>query len=111
MRYIRSRRRLCVAATTCPTAPRSTAVVISVHTGDAVSRIFAASWKRDAICAACRGKKSASLLTACIVFGVAAGDPIFRYGNCFSGAAPGDGMLHFAVRDTGIGIAKDKQGI
>jgi hypothetical protein len=30
-------------------------------------------------------KKSASLLTACIVFGVARGEPIFRYGKCFSG--------------------------
>src|SRR5262249_19907922 len=35
-RYIRLRRRLCVKATTCPTAARSTAVVICVHTGDAV---------------------------------------------------------------------------
>src|SRR6266436_2482600 len=85
MRYIPSRRRPCVAATTCPTAARSTAVVISVHTGDAVSRILAVWWKREAICAACGGKKSASLLTAFIVFGVASGDPIFRYGNCFSG--------------------------
>ena len=29
------------------TCPRSTAVVISVHTGDAVSRILAASWKPE----------------------------------------------------------------
>src|SRR5439155_2151759 len=28
-------------------------------------------------------QKSASLLTACIVFGVASGEPIFRYGKCF----------------------------
>ena len=30
-------------------------------------------------------------LTASIVFGVASGDPIFRYGNCFSGALIRDG--------------------
>src|SRR5438132_3159995 len=30
--------------------------------------------------------RSASVLTACSVFGVACGEPIFRYGNCFSGA-------------------------
>jgi hypothetical protein len=46
-----------------------------------------------AIWAACRVRKSASLLTACIVFGVAPGDPIFRYGSCFSGAS-------FTNRDT-----------
>jgi hypothetical protein len=34
-------------------------------------------WKSEAICAACRIKKSASVLTACIVFGVAAGEPVF----------------------------------
>ena len=56
-----------------PTAARSTAVVISVHTGDTVIRILAVWWKREAICTACRGRKSASLLTACIVFGVADG--------------------------------------
>src|SRR6266550_1622649 len=61
MRYIRSRRLPCVAATTCPTAARSTAVAISVHTGDAVSKILAVWWKREAICAACRVRKSASL--------------------------------------------------
>jgi hypothetical protein len=83
MRYIRSRRRLCVAATTCPTAPRSTAVVTSVHTGDAVSRILAVWWKREVIWAACRTKKSASLLTASIVFGVAAGDPIISLRKVF----------------------------
>src|SRR6266436_8826074 len=77
MRYIRLRRRPCVEATTCPTGARSTAVVISVHTGDAVSRILAAWWEREAICAACRVRKSASLLTASIVFGVAPGDPAF----------------------------------
>ena len=31
-------------------------------------------WKREAICAACRVRKSAPLLTASIVFGVASGD-------------------------------------
>jgi hypothetical protein len=47
-----------------------------------VSRILAAQWKREAICAACRVKKSASVLSACIVFGVAPGEPIFHYGKC-----------------------------
>jgi hypothetical protein len=37
------------------------------------------------VVAACRVRKSASLLTASIVFGVARGEPIFRYGNRFSG--------------------------
>ena len=37
--------------TTCPTAARSTAVVINVHIGDAVSRILAASWNREGISA------------------------------------------------------------
>src|SRR5215510_9705677 len=87
MRYIRWHRRPCVEATTCPTVARCTAVVICVHTGDAVSRILVVWWKREAICAACRLNKSASLLTTCIVFRVAAGEPIFRYGNCFSGAS------------------------
>src|SRR6266404_2497345 len=50
MRYIRLQRKPYVEATTCPTAARSTAVAISVHTGDAVSRILAAWWKREAIC-------------------------------------------------------------
>src|SRR5215472_16532168 len=85
MRYIRWHRRPCVEATTCPTAARSTAVVICVHTGDAVSRILVVWWKREAICGAGRLNKSASLLTTCIVFRVAAGEPIFRYGKCFSG--------------------------
>jgi hypothetical protein len=49
MRYIRSRRMPCVEATTCPTAARSAAVVISVHAGDAVSRILAVWWKREGI--------------------------------------------------------------
>jgi len=71
-----SRRRPCVEATTCPTAAQSAAVVVSVYTGDAVSKILAASWNREAICVARRIKKSASLLTAFTVFGVAPGDPI-----------------------------------
>jgi hypothetical protein len=50
-------------------------VVFSVHTGDAASRILAVWWKREATCTACRVGKSASLLTASNVFGVAAGDP------------------------------------
>ena len=83
MRYIRWHRRPCVEATTCPTAARPTAVVICVHTGDAVSRILVVWWKREAICAACRLNKSASLLTACIVFRVAAGEPFFHYGKVF----------------------------
>src|SRR5215467_4485725 len=33
-----------------------------IHTGDAVSRILVVWWKREAICAACRLNKSASLL-------------------------------------------------
>src|SRR5438132_10697812 len=49
MRYIRLRRRPCVAATTCPTAAQSTAVVISVHTGGAVSRILAALWNSEGV--------------------------------------------------------------
>src|SRR5882724_1082760 len=89
MRYIRSRGRPCVEATTCPTAARSTAVVITVHTGAAVSRILAVWWKCEAICAARRVKKSASLLTASIVFRVAPGEPIFRYEKCFSLSSPG----------------------
>jgi len=71
------------------------------NTGDAVSRILVPWWKREAICAACRVRKSASLLTTSIVFGVAAGEPIFRYGKCFSGAVCGstlrfilNGKLH-----------------
>src|SRR6266852_1871226 len=44
--------RPCVEATTCPTAARSTAVVISVHTGDAVSRIVAALWNLEGTSAA-----------------------------------------------------------
>src|SRR5262249_54783443 len=83
MRYIPSRTRPCVEATTCPTVARCTAVVICVHTGDAVSRILVVWWKREAICGACRLNKSASLLTTCIVFRVAAGDPIFPLRKAF----------------------------
>jgi hypothetical protein len=36
----------------------------------------APGWKREAICAVCRVQKSASVLTACIVFGVADGEPM-----------------------------------
>jgi hypothetical protein len=51
-------------------------VVISVHIGAAVSRILAASWNREGIPAPhVEVKRSASLLTACIVFEVAPGDP------------------------------------
>jgi hypothetical protein len=64
---------------------------IIVPTGPVASRILEAWWKSEAICAACRVKKSASVLTTGIVFGVAPGDPIFRYGNCFSGALIRDG--------------------
>ena len=49
-------------------------------------RVSALHTLRAHICAACRVQKSASLLTASIVFGVARGEPVFRYGNCFSGA-------------------------
>ena len=48
------------------------------HTGDAVSSILAVWWKREAICAACRGEKSALVLTAYIVFGVASGLAVRR---------------------------------
>jgi hypothetical protein len=41
------------------------------------------SWNREGTCAPCRVKKSASLLTACIVFGVAPGEPFFHYGKVF----------------------------
>ena len=48
-------------------------------------------WKREAICAACRHNKSASLLTTCIVFRVAAGEPIFPLRKVFlSSGGKGD---------------------
>jgi hypothetical protein len=40
-------------------------------------------WKREAICAACRVKNSALLLTACIVFGVPPEDPVFYARTAF----------------------------
>ena len=61
-------------------AAQSAAVV---NTGDAVSRILVVWWKREAVCAASRLNKSASLLTACIVFRVAAGDPVFQPRTAF----------------------------
>jgi len=61
----------------CPTAARFTVVVISVHTGDVASRILAASGNREGICIARRVMKSAPLLTAFTVFGVADGEPVF----------------------------------
>jgi len=47
-------------------------------------------WKREAICTACRVRKSASLLTASIVFGVADGTQYFATESVPHGLLWGD---------------------